>query len=90
MDNMNAFLLGALVVACVAAGLFFLRFWRRTRDRLFIVFAFAFWLIGTNWFLLVFTHGNETHYAGLYILRLIAFLLILLGIADKNRPRKEP
>ena len=69
------------------AGLFFLRFWRETRDRLFAIFAVAFWLLGITRIALATTQNSsaETH-SNIYILRLIAFLLILAAIADKNRP----
>ncbi len=30
------------------AGTFFLRFWRKTRDRLFILFALSFFLMAAN------------------------------------------
>ena len=48
-------LVAATNVATATAGLFFLRFWRKTRDRLFAIFACAFWLMGVNWLLLAFT-----------------------------------
>jgi hypothetical protein len=86
MDQLNRFILGAIVMACAIIGVFFLRFWRRTRDRLFIIFAAAFWLLGVNWLLLAFTDPNaETQRLVLYALRAIAFILILIAILDKNR-----
>jgi hypothetical protein len=85
---LNRFLLGALVMACAVVGAFFLRFWRRTHDRLFIIFALAFWLLGTNWLLLAFVQTDETR-TWLYVLRLIAFCLIIYGIVDKNRQRGD-
>lgn len=86
MDQLNPFILGAVVMACGIAGLFFLRFWRRTRDRLFVIFAAAFWLLGVNWLLLSFTDPEaETKRLVLYTIRAIAFILILIAILDKNR-----
>jgi hypothetical protein len=82
--NIDQFLLGTVVMACVVIGLFFMRFWRRTRDRLFAIFAVAFWLLGLNWLLLAIFGRNETHTA-LYLIRLLAFVLILLAVIDKNR-----
>jgi xanthine/uracil permease len=84
--ELNQFLLGAIVLGCGVAGLFFLRFWRRTRDRLFLIFGVAFWTLGVNWLALVFTRQDEVR-TWLYGLRLVAFVLILIGIIDKNRPR---
>ncbi len=83
---LNRFLLGALAMACAVAGAFFLRFWRKTRDRLFLIFALAFWLLGLNWALLAFVQADETR-TWLYVLRLVAFCLIIYGIVDKNRQR---
>ena len=82
--SLNAFLLGLLVMACAVAGLMFLRFWRKTRDRLFAIFAGAFWLLALNWMALAFTHEDELRTA-LYAVRLVAFVLILVAIIDKNR-----
>ena len=84
MKSLNPFILGTLVMASAVAGLFFLRFWRRTRDRLFAIFAVAFWLLGLNWLLLA-TIGRDEIHTALYGIRLIAFVLILIAIFDKNR-----
>jgi hypothetical protein len=84
MSQLYQFLLGSAVTASVVVGTFFLRFWRKTHDRLFIIFAIAFWLMGLNWLLLAFVNRDELLTA-LYVIRLIAFVLILLAIVDKNR-----
>jgi len=86
---MHEFLLGLIVMGCLIAGLFFLRFWRKTRDRLFAVFAAAFWLLALNWTLVALVAREEARPA-LYAIRLLAFVLILLGIADKNRAGRRP
>ena len=88
MQTLYTFMLGALVLGCAVVGLFFLRFWRKTRDRLFAIFAVAFWLLGVNWLALAFTEQDEakTIY---YAIRLLAFVLILIGIFDKNRSRRR-
>jgi hypothetical protein len=86
MSHLNPFILGMVAMACGVAGLFFLRFWKRTRDRLFVIFAAAFWLLGVNWLLLAFTDPEaETRRLILYTLRAVAFILILIAIIDKNR-----
>lgn len=87
-EQLNHFLLGGLVVCCAVAGLFFLKFWRKTADRLFAIFAVAFWTLGLNWVLLGITPGNEEYRPALYLLRLVAFVLIIVGIVDKNRQRR--
>ena len=53
--ELYVFLSGAVAVAFVVAGLFFLRFWKRTRDGLFVAFALAFWLLGLTQALLALT-----------------------------------
>jgi uncharacterized membrane protein YcjF (UPF0283 family) len=80
------FMLGAIVTCCVVAATFFLRFWRKTRDRLFALFAAAFFLLAVNWVALAFTRRDEMRTA-LYVVRLLAFVVILVAIADKNRSR---
>jgi len=85
----NQFVLGGAVFACLAAGLFFLRFWRKTHDRLFLIFAIAFWTLALNWMALAFTPEQDEARTLLYIVRLLAFLLILYGIVDKNRSRQH-
>lgn len=79
------FLSGAITMGFVVAGLFFLRFWKRTREGLFIAFALAFWLLGLTQGLLAFTSVPVEERSWLYLLRLAAFLLILVSIWRKNR-----
>jgi Ca2+/Na+ antiporter len=85
---LNQFLLGAIVMACGVAGLYFLRFWRKTHDRLFALFAVAFWVLGANWMLLAFINQDEVR-TWLYVIRLCAFLVILYAILEKNRAGRE-
>jgi hypothetical protein len=81
---MDSFIQGAIATAFIIAGLFFLRYWRDTRDRLFLLFALAFGILGFNRGVLVaFYQSNEDNYY-LYLLRLTAFLIIIAAIADKN------
>ena len=85
----NQYLLGCNVLACATICAFFIRFWRKTRDRLFAFFAVAFCLLGTNWLALAFRPQEDEVRTVLYVLRLLAFILILYAIFDKNRPRKR-
>jgi hypothetical protein len=79
------FLSGAITMGFVVAGLFFLRFWKRTGEGLFIAFALAFWLLGLTQSLLTFTNVPVEERSWLYLLRLAAFSLILISIWAKNR-----
>ncbi len=84
---MNQVLWGALAMASWVVGLFFARFWRTSRDRLLLFFALAFWVFSLNWLSLAVANPpvETQHYV--YVLRLVAFVLILVGIVDKNRRR---
>lgn len=76
---------GLLVMGYFVAGLFFLRFWRDTGDRLFGIFAGAFWLLGIQRALLSLVDYFWADPVWLYAMRLLAFVLILWAIIDKNR-----
>lgn len=76
---------GAIVMGYAVAGLFFLRFWRQTRDRLFLIFAISFWLLGAQRLALALTVEMVESHTVFYLIRLFAFLLILAAIVDKNR-----
>lgn len=88
-DALKAVVSGAMVMAYLTAGLFFLRFWRETRDRLFVAFAAAFTLLAAQRAALSLLVRADAQDAAvwLYALRLFAFLLILAAIVDKNRAR---
>jgi hypothetical protein len=81
----KAFLLGVIFLGCSVAGLFFLRFFRATRDRLFAGFAVAFFLMAANQvaFLVIDERGGPRLIA--YVSRLLSFVVILWAILDKNR-----
>ena len=81
---------GAIAMGYAVAGLFFLRFWRETRDRLFLIFTGAFWVLGLQRVALVFSGDMVEDHTGLYLVRLFAFLLILGAIVDKNRSTPQP
>jgi hypothetical protein len=82
---MNQFLQGALAMGGWVAGLFFLHFWRTSRERLFAFFAAGFWILAVNWtaVALAAPRAETQHY--FYLIRLLGFALIILGIFDKNR-----
>ena len=87
---MNQFLSGALWVSSTIAGLVFLRYWRISRDRLFVYFCLAFWVMALQWLLMAIVDppDEERHY--FFLMRLAAFLLIIFGIVDKNRRVSGP
>lgn len=80
---LHGFLWGALTVSALVAALIFLRFWKLTQDRLFLFFAAGFTALSLNWALAMFMYNDEYF----YFLRLAAFVLIIIGVVDKNRHR---
>lgn len=86
---MNQVLAGALVMGFGVAGLVFRRFWRETRDRLFALFAAAFFIMAGNRIELTLTALQGTRGDHLHWVRLIAFILILVAILDKNRSQES-
>lgn len=84
---MFGFVSGLITAGYLVAALFFMRFWSRSRDGLFLAFAAAFVLLAANQALLVISGIVAEDQTWLYLLRLFAFGLILLGIWRKNRAR---
>jgi len=81
---LHGFLLGVIATSSVTAGVFFLKFWRRTHDFLFLSFAIAFILEGMNRTSLLFVQKPNEGSPIIYIVRLCLFLLILGAILRKN------
>lgn len=79
-----AFVGGVIFMGYLLAGFFFLRFWRRTRDSLFLVFALAFWLMSLNQSLPVMLGIPREEQSFVYLFRLAAFVLIIGAILRKN------
>lgn len=78
------FLLGVTASASVTASLFFLRFWRDTRETLFLAFTAFFLIEGiTRVVLLFFAHPGEGS-PWIYIARLLGLIMILAAIVRKN------
>ena len=79
------FLSGAVALGFFVCGLFFLRFWRRTRDPLFMSFAAAFALLGLGQSLVALANIPAEERAPIYLFRLVAFAVIIFAIVQKNR-----
>ena len=76
---------GVIAALCWVVGLYFLGFWRKTRDRFFALFAAAFWLLGLGRLAMAaFGQINEAP-RSIYVLRLFAYVVFLVAIVDKNR-----
>lgn len=84
------FLAGAATLGYAVAAIFFVRFWRRTRDRLFLAFAAAFALLAVNQVLATLLEAGDERTPFVYSLRVLGFALILWAIVDKNLVGKRP
>ncbi len=83
------FLSGAVSLGFFVCGLFFLRYWRRSRDELFLTFALAFALLGAGQAILALANIPTEDRSSLYLIRLTAFVLILFAIYRKNRSASQ-
>jgi len=81
------FFTGANVALAAVAGLFFLRFWRQTQDRFFAAFALAFLLLSVNWIGLALTSPAYELRPLLYVIRLVAYVVLIAAIVEKNRTK---
>lgn len=77
-------MLGVIATTSITAAIFFLRFWKRTRDSLFLAFAIAFLIEGVNRIAVLEVDRPNEGSPWTYVVRLIAFLIILAGILNKN------
>lgn len=88
----SQFLAGGITVGFLAIGFFFFRFWKKTRDSLFAVFAASFWVLAAERLvLLMLADGTgpdsllHEQRAYVYLIRFSAFMLIIVAFLIKNR-----
>lgn len=84
MASFTHYMAGAVAMGYAVAGLFFLRFWRRTGDGLFCAFAGAFGLMALNSLMVEVLNVPRENQSWIYLLRLSAYALIILAIVAKN------
>jgi hypothetical protein len=72
-------------MACLASAVFFLKFWRDTRDRLFAMFAVSFCLLALDRVVVVAFQQQGVSSPAQYLVRLAAFVVIIVAIVEKNR-----
>jgi hypothetical protein len=85
----NSFLAGMVAAGFLAGGLFFARFWWRSRDVLFLAFTAAFWLMALNQLLITLVPEPDASKSWFYLLRIAAFLVIAAAIIRKNSGGSE-
>jgi low temperature requirement protein LtrA len=83
------FLSGAVALGFFVCALFLLRFWRRTRDTLFLAFALAFVLMGIGQSVLALANIPTEDRGSIYLFRLAAFAVIIFAIVRKNRESRR-
>ena len=79
--------MGSVVIA-----LFFLRFWRNSGDRFFLYFALSFLVQAGHliYAALLLTHDVHEENPLHYLVRLLAYGLILWAVLEKNLPLRRP
>jgi hypothetical protein len=85
--SQNLVATGAIIMGYTVAAVFFVKFWRRTGDFLFLAFAAAFLLMATTPLLTTWLDVPREEQSPFYLLRLLAFLIIIVAIVWKSRRR---
>lgn len=83
----HLYIRGAIAMGFLVASAFFFRFWRETHDRLFAFFAAAFFLLAINGPVVRSLIQDSDNSIMLYVTRLVAYVIILIAIVDKNLRR---
>jgi len=84
MTNLTTFITGMNCAGCLIAGLFFFRFWFRTKDLFFAAFGVAFWLFALNQGMVALSGLSGDDQSWIYLLRLSGFAVIIIAIVSKN------
>lgn len=86
---MTDMLTGAIAMASAVIAMFFLRFWRNTGDRFFLWFALSFGIEGAHRVYAALSFQDSEDSPLHYLIRLLAYGLILWAILEKNLPRRR-
>lgn len=86
---MNSFLSGAMMMGCWVASMFFLRFWRASSERLFLIFSISFGMMAVERVILELTDPLDEFRPYVYLIRLSAFLFLIAGIVMKNSSQDD-
>ena len=90
MPVLNDFMAGMITMGFIMAGLFFFRFWKQTRDHLFIAFGVAFLLFAVHQGLVTLAGIPREERSWTYLIRLLGFGLLIFAIITKNLTRNKP
>ena len=83
-EVLTDFVYGMLAAGYLVAGVFFLRFWTRTREPLLLIFACAFGLLAVSQAMLGLLDLEREEQSWVYLIRLCSFTLIIVGIVAVN------
>jgi peptidoglycan/LPS O-acetylase OafA/YrhL len=86
---MTSLVYGAVIMGSLVIAFFFLRSWRRLRDRFFLFFSLAFLLLALNWLILVLAGEASDIRSYGYLTRLLGFAFIIIAVVDKNRSTRK-
>ena len=89
MQDLAVFLGGMATMGFLLAGLFFFRFWKRTKDSLFAKFGIAFWLLAANQAVIDVSGIPSESLSWAFGLRILAFAMLIYGIVGKNIGQKN-
>jgi uncharacterized membrane protein len=89
MSAANGFLSGVATMGFFIATLFFVRFWRRTKEKLFLAFGCSFFLFSVNQMLVAFANLPKEDESLFYLLRLAGFLILIAAIVAQNLKAKN-
>ena len=87
MITVNSMLTGAIIALSLLVSLLFVRFWRSSHDRFFLFFALSFGIEAVNRTVMGLTLSFSEDAPLHYVVRLLAYSLIVIAIVDKNRRR---
>ena len=79
---------GAICMGSLLIALFFLRFWRDSGDRFFLYFAASFFIEGLHRLYSALHDAGGEDSPLHYLIRLLAYGLILWAILEKNLPQR--
>lgn len=89
MSELGDVISGAIAALSLVAALFFLRFWRSSRDKFFLWFAISFGIEGLNRMAMAITRQANEDTPVHYVVRLVSYLVILYAIVEKNYFRRH-
>ncbi len=87
--NFDSYLTGVLAVSSVSIGVFFLRYWKESKDTLFLAFSVAFVVEGLKRTSVLLLQNPNEGSPRVYLLRCFSFLVILFGIVKANISKRE-